>query len=319
MIAAKSRRTTETDTELMGRIVKGDARAFEAIYDRHHRQAYGLARRIMGPADGAEEATQDAFISLWRGAASFDPERASLRTWLFTLVRHRSIDSLRRGGTRRAFDHGVSQDVVERIEAPERTEEQVLAIQEHDRARRYVAELPPEQREVIGLAYFAGYSQSEIAAKIGIPLGTVKGRARLGLHKLRSRGRARVGPRAHRVTPRIPVEGHNQPLRNPALESRDASAREGGLAHPHMALGLPCRNAGIGLAHVRQRRWKRADRRGRAGDVGMPAWGAHPYCSGMGGSAETPLPAASRSQLSGRMRHQAERFLKVVGGRPTRS
>ena len=169
----------------MGRVARGDTRAFEAIYDRQHRHAYGLARRIMGPADGAEEATQEAFISLWRGAASFDPERASLRTWLLTLVRNRSIDALRRRGARPAYDQGVSQDVVEKIEAPERTEEQVLATQENDRARRCLAELPPEQREVIGLAYFAGYTQTEIAAKVGIPLGTVKGRARLGLHKLR--------------------------------------------------------------------------------------------------------------------------------------
>ena len=185
MIAAKSRRTTETDEELMGRVARGDTRAFEAIYDRQHRHAYGLARRIMGPADGAEEATQEAFISLWRGAANFDPERASLRTWLLTLVRNRSIDALRRRRARPAHDQGVSQDVVEKIEAPERTEEQVLATQENDQARRYLAELPPEQREVIGLAYFAGYTQTEIAAKVGIPLGTVKGRARLGLHKLR--------------------------------------------------------------------------------------------------------------------------------------
>ena len=196
MIAAAARCATETDEELMGRVAGGDARAFEAIYDRHHRQAFSFARRIMGPGGDAEEATQEAFISLWRGAASFNPERASLRTWLFTLVRHRSIDSLRRRGTHTALLQEVSQDAVERIEAPERTDDQVLAIHDHDRARRLVAQLPPEQREVIDLAYFAGHTQTEIATEVGIPLGTVKGRARLALSKLRHAAEREENPRS---------------------------------------------------------------------------------------------------------------------------
>jgi RNA polymerase sigma-70 factor (ECF subfamily) len=183
MIAEEARRATDTDERLMARVAEGDVRAFEAIYSRYHRQAYWLAGRIAGPA-GAEEATQEAFISLWRGAASFDPARASLRTWLYTLVRYRSIDALRRE-RHRAEHQERSEDALERVEAPERTEEQVLAIQEYDRALHLVSELPPEQREVIDLAYVGGYSQTEIAARVGIPLGTVKGRARLGLLKLR--------------------------------------------------------------------------------------------------------------------------------------
>jgi len=182
---AVARCATETDEELMGRVADGDARAFQVIYDRHHRQAFSLARRVMGDSGGAEEATQEAFLSLWRGAATFNPERAALRTWLFTLVRNRSIDLLRRRGTRTALRQEWSQDAVERIEAPERTEDQVLASHERDRARRLVAQLPPEQREVIDLSYFAGHTQTEIATQIGIPLGTVKGRARLALGKLR--------------------------------------------------------------------------------------------------------------------------------------
>ncbi len=185
MSATAARCATDTDEGLMGRVARGDAHAFEVIYERHHGQAFSVARRIMGPGGGAEEATQEAFLSLWRGAASFNPERAALRTWLFTLVRHRSIDSLRRRGTHTALHQELSQDAVERIEAPERTEDQVLAIHERDRARRLVAELPPEQREVINLAYFSGYTQTEIATEIGVPLGTVKGRARLALGKLR--------------------------------------------------------------------------------------------------------------------------------------
>jgi len=180
----EARTATQTDEQLMGRVANGDVRAFEVIYHRYHHQAYSLARRVTGHAGGAEEATQDAFISLWRGAARFDPERGRLRTWLLTLVRNRSIDTLRRG-THRVLHQEMTQDVVERIEAPERTEEQVLATEEYDRARRLVADLPPEQREVIDLAYVAGYTQKEIAASVGVPLGTVKGRARLGLLKLR--------------------------------------------------------------------------------------------------------------------------------------
>jgi len=189
----EARAATETDEQLMGRVAEGDIRAFEVIYHRHHHQAYSLARRVTGHAGGAEEATQDAFISLWRGAARFDPERGRLRTWLLTLVRNRSIDTLRRGN-HRALHQEMTQDVEERLEAPERTEEQVLASDEYDRVLRLVADLPPEQREVIDLAYVAGYSQREIAASVGIPLGTVKGRARLGLLKLRRAAECEMSP-----------------------------------------------------------------------------------------------------------------------------
>ena len=185
--------TTETEAELMGRVAEGDVRAFEAVYDRYSRQAYSLARRITGGPGAAEEATQDAFLSLWRGASSFDPERARLATWLLALVRYRSIDLLRRAKLR-ALPQGLTEGAAERIEAPERTDEQVLASEEHDRALRLVAELPPEQREVIDLAYFEGYTHTEIAARVGIPLGTVKGRVRLGLFKLRHAAECEAAP-----------------------------------------------------------------------------------------------------------------------------
>ena len=185
--------TLETEGELMGRVAEGDARAFEAVYDRYSRQAYSLARRITGTAGGAEEATQDAFLSLWRGASRFDPQRARLVTWLLALVRHRSIDWVRRA-TPRALPQDLTEGAAERIEAPERTDEQVLASEEHNWALRLVAELPPEQREVIDLAYFEGCSHTEIAASVGIPLGTVKGRLRLGLLKLRHAAECEAAP-----------------------------------------------------------------------------------------------------------------------------
>jgi len=193
MAISTMHRASERDEELMERVAGGDARAFEAIYDRYSRRAYSLARRITGQVAGAEEATQDAFLVLWRGASRFDPERASLATWLLALVRYRSIDLLRRGMPR-AQDRVLTEGAAESIEAPERTEDQVIALQEYDQALRLVAELPPEQREVIDLAYFAGYSQTEIAARVGIPLGTVKGRARLGLLKLREAAERELAP-----------------------------------------------------------------------------------------------------------------------------
>ena len=177
----------------MERVVEGDTRAFEAVYDRYHRQAYSLARRITGRDGGAEEATQDAFLSVWRGASKYDPSRASLGTWLLALVRHRSIDWLRRGAARPRLQ-GLSEGVAESIEAPERTDEQVILNQEYHRALRLVSELPPEQRQVIDLAYRAGYSQTEIAATVGVPLGTVKGRARLGMLKLRDSAQRESAP-----------------------------------------------------------------------------------------------------------------------------
>ena len=193
MIATRLLGPPNTEEGLMGRVAEGDVRAFEAVYDRYHRQAYSLARHITGGTAGAEEATQDAFLSLWRGASSFDPQRARLVTWLLALVRYRSIDWMRRA-TPRALHQDLTEGAAERIEAPERTEEQVLASEEYDRALRLVAELPPEQREVIDLAYFAGYSQTEIAARVGIPLGTVKGRVRLGLLKLRHAAECEAAP-----------------------------------------------------------------------------------------------------------------------------
>jgi RNA polymerase sigma-70 factor, ECF subfamily len=193
MEATHALRASETDEALMKRVTEGDTLAFEAIYDRYSGQAYSLARSIAGSAGSAEEATQDAFLSLWRRAATFDPKRGSLSTWLLMIVRYRSIDLLRQS-TPRVRRESLDERAAERIEAPERTEEQVIAMQEYRLARGLVAELPPEQREVIDLTYVAGYSQTEIAAKVGIPLGTVKGRSRLALYKLRGAAERELAP-----------------------------------------------------------------------------------------------------------------------------
>ena len=178
-----SRLTHLDDAALVARVADGDVRAFEALYDSYRSQAFGLALRLTRRPGTAEEVTQDAFLTLWRKAGQFDAERGSLSTWLMTFVRHRAIDALRSGARR---ERSVELEAAaERLEAPARTHEEVARREESLAARRLVKELPSDQREVIELAYFGGLSQGEIAAEVGIPLGTVKGRSRLALEKLR--------------------------------------------------------------------------------------------------------------------------------------
>jgi RNA polymerase sigma-70 factor (ECF subfamily) len=175
--------TALDDGALIARVADGDLRAFETLYDRYRAQAFGLAVRLTGRRGTAEEVTQDAFLSLWRKASHYDPRRGSVGPWLLTFVRHRAIDSLRSGARR---ERTVELDsAAERLEAPDRTDDVVEGREESRDARRLVKELPADQRQVIELAYFGGMTQGEIAAKVGIPLGTVKGRSRLALEKLR--------------------------------------------------------------------------------------------------------------------------------------
>ncbi len=171
------------DGELMARVAEGDVRAFEAIYDRYSAQVFGLAMHVTGRQRAAEEATQDAFLSLWRTAGSYDQNRGTLRTWLLSVVHNRGIDWLRREA-RHDRDLEIDDARVARLEAAERTDEQVASREESRNARQLLTSLPIEQRQVIELAYFIGLTQSEIAAKVGIPLGTVKGRQRLALRKM---------------------------------------------------------------------------------------------------------------------------------------
>ena len=175
--------TGSEDTALMARVAKGDARAFEALYDRYRSRAFGLAMRLTRQPTLAEEVTQDAFLNLWRNARRYDLTRGSLSSWLLALVRHRAIDALR-SGARRQGDVEL-EGAAERLEDSERTDEEVARREESRSARRLLQDLPTDQREVIELAYFGGMTQGEIAAKVGVPLGTVKGRSRLALEKLR--------------------------------------------------------------------------------------------------------------------------------------
>ena len=169
----------------MDRAARGDAKAFSLIYDRHSTAAYSLAYRMCGRKGTADDVVQEAFLSLWRAGARYDSQRGSVRTWILGIVHNRAIDALRRSTVhdkRRASDEGIE----ERFEAPERVEVEVGRRGDSAEMRQALETLPPDQLRVIELAYFGGYTHTEIAEMLDTPLGTVKGRMRLGLEKLRA-------------------------------------------------------------------------------------------------------------------------------------
>lgn len=171
-----------TDEELMLALARRDAGALEQLYDRYGRLAFSLAVRIVGSPETAEEIVQEAFLSVWRGAATYQNGRGAARTWLLSITHHRAIDAVRRKASRvqtapideRAQFVG-EQDVWLDVSRSLAREE----------VRSALSHLPAEQRESIELAYFGGLTYPEIAAKLDVPLGTVKSRLRLGLQKLR--------------------------------------------------------------------------------------------------------------------------------------
>jgi RNA polymerase sigma-70 factor (ECF subfamily) len=174
------------DEDLMRLVEQGRPEAFDLVYERHGSAAFSLAYRICGTRAGAEDAIQDAFLSIWRGGGRYQRDRGSVRTWVLSIVHHRAIDSLRRNTVhdrRRASDEGLE----ERFEARERTDLEAARREEATTVRAALSELPAEQSRVIELAYFGGFTHSEIADMLDTPVGTVKGRMRLGLEKLRAR------------------------------------------------------------------------------------------------------------------------------------
>jgi len=173
------------DEELMPLVGRKDPEAFEVLYDRHGGAAYSLAYRIVGDRAAAEEVTQEAFISVWRSGARFDAARGSVRSWLLSVVRNRAIDFLRsKAGKAPKLDFD-DESALEQRPAAERTEEEALRRETATEVRGAIGNLPGEQAKVIQLAYFGGFSHSEIAEILGLPMGTVKGRMRLGLEKIR--------------------------------------------------------------------------------------------------------------------------------------
>jgi RNA polymerase sigma-70 factor (ECF subfamily) len=174
------------DEDLMQLVQRAEASAFEVVYDRHAGAAFSLAYRMCGARQLAEEVVQEAFLSIWRSGARYDRARGSVRTWILGITHHRAIDVLRRGVVQdrhRASDEGIE----ERFEASERTDVEVARREEALEVRGALDVLPDEQRRAIELAYYGGFTQSEIAEMLGVPIGTVKGRMRLGMEKMRDR------------------------------------------------------------------------------------------------------------------------------------
>ena len=165
-------------------VYRSKADAFEVIYDRHAGAAFSLAYRICSQRALAEDVVQEAFLSLWHSRTRYDRNRGSVRTWLLGIVHNRAIDALRRRSVR---DRGLVHDegIEERVAAPDRTDLEVGRREEAREIRDALDELPQEQSQVIELAYFGGMTHVQIAAKLEMPVGTIKGRMRLGLSKMR--------------------------------------------------------------------------------------------------------------------------------------
>ncbi|MBA2534179.1 MAG: sigma-70 family RNA polymerase sigma factor [Rubrobacter sp.] len=180
------------DEDLISLVETGDADAFATLYDRHSRSAFSLAYRMMGERQAAEDLAQDAFLKAWRGAGSFRAERGSVRTWILSIVHNRGIDQLRSHASRRR-----TQDKIEAT-APRSQPSEAFAEtwrnSQRDQVREAMGTLPSEQLKILELSYFSGYTHVEISELLSLPLGTVKGRMRLGLKKIRdyfeSRGAA---------------------------------------------------------------------------------------------------------------------------------
>lgn len=173
----------DRDADLAIELQRGDPEAVGTLYDRYGRIAFGLAYRIMGDITAAEDIVQEAFVSAWTNARAFDPSRGSLRGWLLTIVRNRAIDRLRSG--KRARQDAPLQSAAN-IAGSADTLGAVTQSDERRRIRDAVASLPEAQRRTLELAYFDGLTHMEIAGRMGVPLGTVKGRLRLGLDKIRA-------------------------------------------------------------------------------------------------------------------------------------
>ncbi len=165
-------------------LYRGNADAFEVIYDRHVDAAFSLAMRMCRQRSLAEDVVQEAFLSLWRSGARYDHNRGSVRTWTLGIVHNRAIDALRRKSVR---DRGLvtEEGIEERIPARERTELEFARRDEAREIRDALEALPAEQSRVIELAYFGGMTHVEIAKMLDAPVGTIKGRMRLGLAKMK--------------------------------------------------------------------------------------------------------------------------------------
>jgi len=176
-----------TDEQLIAAICNGEESAIEELYERYHRYAYSLAYRILRDPVAAEDIVQDAFLSIWRKASSYQTQNGSVQSWIQAIVRHRAIDKIR-SSAHRDYQWTPLQADNEQDPPSEQPDvwEQAWQSEQHRIIREVMVEIPSEQRMVIELAYFGGLTHAEISERCHIPLGTVKGRMRLGLQKMKA-------------------------------------------------------------------------------------------------------------------------------------
>ena len=172
------------DGQLVELVAQQDAGALEALYDRYGRAAYSLARRILTEETLAQDVVQEVFLSLWRDARRFDAGRGTVATYLLSMTHHRAVDVVRREENLRRWR--TSDEGLEFEPDPKaRVEEEVVTAERRAEVRAALSFLPPAQREALLLAYFGGYTQREVAALMGVPLGTVKTRMAAGMRKMK--------------------------------------------------------------------------------------------------------------------------------------
>lgn len=175
------------DDQLVVRIAKSDASALEELYDRYVRQCFGLALRMLSDSALAEEVVQEVFLKVWTQPGSYSIQKGKFVSWLLSLVHHRCIDELRRRSrTEVALDDPATGSLLDTKADPDpEPADQVWVMEQQRAVRQALAQIPQNQRQVLELAYFRGLSHSEIASRLGQPLGTVKTRIRLGMQSLR--------------------------------------------------------------------------------------------------------------------------------------
>ena len=176
-----------------------DAQAFAALYDRHSRAAYSLAYRMMGERQAAEDLVQDVFLKVWRASESYRAERGSMRTWVLSIVHKRGIDQLRSSARLRSTEEKVEASAPR--SQPSEAFAETWSNSRREQVREALSTLPPEQLKILELAYFSSYTHLEIAKLLDLPLGTVKGRMRLGLKKMRDYFDFPELPRRQKATP----------------------------------------------------------------------------------------------------------------------
>jgi RNA polymerase sigma-70 factor (ECF subfamily) len=172
----------ERDVECLLRLQEGDPRALEELFDRYTPVLYPFVKRILRSGADAEDSLQDVWLQVWRRSATYDPRRGTVAAWLLTVARSRALDRYRSLASRRQAEGKTDPDP---IHPPVDPAHAAASGQQSARIREALAQLQPQQREVLEIAYFQGLSQTEIATRLSAPLGTVKSWTRQGLMRLR--------------------------------------------------------------------------------------------------------------------------------------